>query len=53
VIPGLRNATWFAQVVDGAGNVTYVLDKGKFFQATYEPDLRTPIYDLYLPIIVR
>lgn len=50
VIPGLRRAAWFAQVVDGAGNVAYVLDKGKFFQAEATT---TSVNYLYLPTVVR
>jgi hypothetical protein len=50
LIPGLRRAAWFAQVVDGAGNVAYGFDKGKFF---YASSRALPVYTLYLPTVVR
>ncbi|MFN8486002.1 MAG: CARDB domain-containing protein [Caldilineaceae bacterium] len=52
-IPGVRDVQWFAQVMDGAGNVTDVLDKGKFFHASYQPNPTSPAYTNYLPVVMK
>lgn len=45
-IPTARTLTWFVTVVDGAGNVTYMNNKGKFYQTAGNAGI-------YLPVILR
>ncbi|MCL4831429.1 MAG: hypothetical protein KJZ86_03275 [Caldilineaceae bacterium] len=47
LLPARGTVDWFAQVVDGAGNVTLVMDKGSFFH------LDLTVHSLYLPGVKR
>ncbi len=47
LLPARGTVDWFAQVVDGAGNLTLVMDKGSFFH------LDLTVHSLYLPGVKR
>jgi hypothetical protein len=49
VLPAWKEVTWFAQVVDNAGNVAHVSNKGSYY---YEPQT-IHIYSTYLPLIEK
>jgi hypothetical protein len=49
-VPTWRPVTWFAEVVDGAGNKTTVHNKGQYYHLE---EIDTPVYRIYLPLVIR
>lgn len=51
-LPGLRNASYYIQAVDGAGNATAVSRKGGYFGLA-AVDLPVERWTVYLPVVIK
>lgn len=51
-VPGIRNATYFVQVLDGAGNVTILSRKGGYFTLD-DVVLTDRFLSIYLPNVIK